>query len=65
MEDDKKNESKNNNLYLLKSLFLAQTSGQTSELFFIIFFSLKYIGLIVNSRIVEMVIKIQFQSTNI
>ena len=64
MDDIKKNESKNNNLYLLKSLFLAQASGPTSEIFFVIFFSLKYIGLLVNARIVEMVVNKNTTSLN-
>ena len=64
MDDIKKNESKNNNLYLLKSLSLAQTSGPTSEIFFVIFFSLKYIGLLVNARIVEMVVNKDTTSLN-
>ena len=64
MDDIKKNESKYNNLYLLKSLSLAQTSGPTSEIFFVIFFSLKYIGLLVNARIVEMVVNKDTTSLN-
>ena len=54
MNDDKKSESKNNNIYIIKSLFLSKRIVPTSDIFFIIFFSLKYIGLIVNSRIIEM-----------
>ena len=54
MNDDEKKESKNNNIYIIKSLFLSKRIVPTSDIFFIIFFSLKYIGLIVNSRIIEM-----------
>jgi flagellar biosynthesis protein FlhB len=55
MNNEDKNESNNNNNnYIIKSFYLIKNNFPTSDLFYRILFSLKYIGLIINSRIVEM-----------
>ena len=66
MDIDEKKESNNYNNHLIKSLYCLKKNFPSSQLFFIIFYSLKYIGLIANSRIVEMsLIKKLFHLTNI
>ena len=53
-KEDENKYKKNNHNYLLKSFYLIKKNFPTSDLFYRILFSLKYIGLIINSRIVEM-----------
>ena len=64
MNDEDKNESKNNNYFLLKCFYLIKVNGPNSESLYIILFTLKYIGLIVNSRIVEMTVNKDIISVN-
>ena len=45
---------KDSNGYLLKSLYLIKKNFPTSNVFYIIMYFFKYIGIIVNSRLVEM-----------
>ena len=57
MNNNEKNEPKmNDNNYLLKSIYLIKTNLPSSELFYAILFFFKYIGIIVNSRIIEMTV---------
>ena len=55
IEINEKNLPKKNNLYLLKSIFLLKKNFPSSNAFYFILFFLKYLGIIVNSRILEMV----------
>ena len=55
IEINEKNIPKKNNLYLTKSIYLHKKSFPTSETFFYFLFFLKYLGVIANSRIIEMV----------
>ena len=55
IEINEKTTTKKNNLYLLKSLFLLKKNFPTSDTCFYFLFFLKYLGIIVNSRIIEMV----------
>ena len=65
MNNEDKNESNNNNNnYILKSFYLIKNNFPTSDLFYRILFSLKYIGLIINSRIVEMSLNNETLSLN-
>ena len=55
MNNEGKNKSKNiYNNYIIRSSYLLISNFPSSDLFYIIMFSLKYVGLIVNSRIIEM-----------
>ena len=65
MNDEDKNDLKNyNQNYLIKSFYLIKSNFPTSKLFYQILFSLKYIGLIINSRIVEMSLNRETTSLN-
>ena len=55
IEINEKTTTQKNNLYLLKSLFLLKKNFPTSDTCFYFLFFLKYLGIIVNSRIIEMV----------
>ena len=56
IELNEKNIKRKNNLYLLKSLFLIKKNYPHSDTYFFVLFFLKYIGIIVLSRVIEMVI---------
>lgn len=62
--DEKIDLNKGNEVYLLKSLHLIKLNFPTSNLFYIIMFLFKYIGIIVNSRIIEMVQNKEYNSIN-
>ena len=56
MNNEKKNAKKNiNKLFLLRVLYLIRKNFPTSNMFYILMFLFKYVGIIVNSRIIEMV----------
>ena len=56
-EKNEKNETKiKNNNYLLKSLHLIKINFPSSDVFYAVMFFFKYIGVIVNSRIIEMIL---------
>ena len=55
IEINEKITTKKNNLYLTRSLYLLKTNFPTSETCFYFLFFLKYLGVIANSRIIEMV----------
>ena len=55
IELNEKNTKRKNNLYLLKSLFLIRKNYPHSDTFFFASFFLKYLGIIVQSRLIEMV----------
>jgi len=62
--EEKEEQSKDNDLYLLKSLHLIKLYFPSSNLFYLIMFLFKYIGIIVNSRIIEMVQNKEHTSIN-
>ena len=55
IELNEKNIKRKNNLYLLKSLFLIKKNYPHSDTYFFVLFFLKYTGIIVLSRVIEMV----------
>ena len=55
IEINEKNIPKKNNLFLTKSLYLVKKNFISSETGFYFLFFLKYLGVIANSRIIEMV----------
>ena len=62
--DENSNKSKDNDIHVFKSLHIVKLNFPTSNLFYIIMFLLKYIGIIVNSRIIEMVQNKEHTSIN-
>ena len=62
--DEKEEENKVNDIHKLKSLHLIKLNFPSSNLFYIIMFLFKYIGIIVNSRIIEMVQNKEHTSVN-
>lgn len=62
--DEKPEESKGNDIHLLKSLHLIKLNFPSSNLFYIIMFLFKYIGIIANSRIIETVQNKEYTSIN-
>ena len=55
IEINEKNLQKKNNLYLLRSLFLLKKNFPSYNSFYFVLFFLKYLGIIVQSRLIEMV----------
>ena len=55
VELNEKNIRRKNELFLYKSLFLLKKNYPHSNLFYFVTFFLKYLGIIVQSRIIEMV----------
>ena len=45
---------KDSNVYLLRTFYLIKKNYPTSNIFYTIMYSFKYIGIIVSSRIIEM-----------
>ena len=52
--NEKKEDKFPNNIYRTKRLYLIKINYPTSEFFFIILYTFKYIGIIANTRIIEM-----------
>ena len=56
MNNEEKSWKKNiNNLFLLRTFYLIRQNFPTSNMFYILMFLFKYVGIIVNSRIIEMI----------
>ena len=55
IEINEKNIPNENNMYLLKALYLMRKSTPISQTFLFVLFFTKYLGVIVNSRIIEMI----------
>ena len=55
IELNEKNLPKKNNLSLLRSLFLLKKNFPSYDTFYFVLFFLKYLGIIVQSRLIEMV----------
>ena len=65
MSNEEKNENKNSNkLFLLRVSYLVRKNFPSSNFFYILMFLLKYIGIVVNSRIIELVLNKSHTSIN-
>ena len=62
--EEKIEKRKDNNVYFLKTLYLIKKNFPTSYLFYSIMYCFKYIGIIVNSRIIEMNLNKDYISIN-
>ena len=62
--DEKEEQDKGNDIHILKSLHLIKLNFPSSNLFYIIMFLFKYIGIIANSRIIETVQNKEYTSIN-